>query len=441
MSEVSKRTRQLGIAFLTLAALTLVLGILTYDRGTLMMEHYISPMIFVFAGLTLFSGRYGKRLDYWLGMAFVAWYVISRILMKELYLDYSYSFFANLSCVYLLAFPFALTMNDVGRKQGLKAVAASLAVCCGLMAWLAVLCALLGVLIKLPWFGAEFGIKATPIMRLVAGPHPNLCAALFLIALMLGIWLAVQLRRRWFTAVMALLSVGLYTGIALTVSRTVMLQVCCFAAGLVFVGALKMKIPALWKRLVIGIALAVVCAVLVFFSFGWITDGVSGLSAAMQAQAETVQEAAPMVAERSLLKDLSTMTGRTHIYKQIFELLKDRPSIYVTGLRNSEIVQVLRRYTNADSAHSSYLQTLLNMGLPALLIAIWFTLRAVWVSLRLIFSRKAAFGDQIIAVAILTLLVSTITESLLFSESITACNMPFFLLLGYAIESERALRA
>lgn len=444
MCETKDRTRCTGVVFLTLAALAQVFVMLSYVRGILVMQHYVSPLIFAFTGMTLFAGRYGKRLDYWLGVAFAFWYVVSRMLLKELYLNDSFLFFTNLCCAYLLAFPFAHTMDDVQRRTGLKAAAAVFVAGYGLMAWLSVLGALLGGVIVLPWLGTELGVSAE-LSRLVAGSHPNISGCLFLIAMMLGVWLIAQKPRRSVIVPVALLGIGLYIAVALTVSRTVMLQVSCLAAGLVVLGALRLRIPALWKRLAIGLLAGALCAALMFVSFGWVVDGVAGMSNGLRASAETVQETAaptaqPVVENRSLAKDLATMTGRTDIYRSIAQLIKDRPSVLLAGMRNSELVQVLHQYIDNEHTHNSFLQTLVNMGLPAMLLAIWFATRALWVSIRLVFSSKASFADQVLAVALLVLLVGTIPEPYLFSEYLTACNMPFFLMLGYAIETERKLR-
>jgi len=262
-----------------------------------------------------------------------------------------------------------------------------------------------------------------------------------LIALFSGIWLAAHLKRRWIIAAAVLMGVGLYIGIALTVSRTAMIQTSVLAAGLVFAAGLRMPLRALWKRVAVSLPLAAVCLLVVFLSFGWVTDGVSALSRSMNAVAEAAMPAQEtvLVIERDIANDLTTMTGRTDIYRGILRMLKERPMTLLTGMRNSSMVNTLEKYIDNYHAHNSFLQTLVNMGIPGMLLAVWFAVRALWAAVRVIFSAKASFADQVLAVSVLTLLVGTIPEPYLFTEYLTACNFPFFLMLGYLLKVNEKL--
>lgn len=425
-----KPFKRIGLTFLVLAALMELLVAYSYGRGTLAMEHYAGPMIFAFSGMTMCMGRYGKNKDLWVGAAFVGWYVLSRILLRELYLDYSYLFLCNLSCAYLLALPFARTMDDADKKQGLMLVSVVFAVGYGVLAWLSVLAALYGVQLTLPVLGSELGVNPLDL-RLYANTHPNISACLFLIGLAMAIWLAVHFKRRWVTAAALVLGVGMYIGIALTVSRTAMIQAGVLAAGIVFISAMRLPVKTMWKRTAVSLLLAAACLAVVFLSFGWTADGFSMLAQSVKAQAE---ESAVIVAQRDIVGDLATMTGRTDIYMQILKMISERPMTLLTGMRNSEIVHTLEKYIHNYHAHNSFLQTLVNMGIPGLLMALWFAVRALWASVRLVFSRRAAFADQVLAMFLLTLLVGTIPEPYLFTEYLTACNFPFFLVLGYVLQ-------
>lgn len=428
-----KRMKFFSVAALGFAALALVLVAYSFERGVLVMMHYVCPLVCAFAGIALVGGRYRKQPDLWMGAAFVGWYVVSRMLLGERYLDHSFMMFSNLCCAYLLALPFARCTGDGLRKHGLKTVSVIFVTAYGVLAWAGVFSALLCTPFTLPGLGTGISIRAD--RRLWAGNHPNISACMFLLAIMLGVWLIAVSRRRWLAVPAVLLAAGAYAGIALADSRTVMLQAGCFAAGAVFLGMLRLPVRALWKRMVIGLVAGAACLALVFVSFGWAAQLIADASANMSALAETVQKT--KVAARSIWKDLATMTGRTNIYTKLLKAVAERPSILGAGLLNSEIVQVIRKASGAEHAHNAYLQTLLNMGLPGLLMAAYFTVRAVWTACRLVFSRSAAFADQLLAVMLMVLLVSAVSEPYLFTEYLTIANMPFFLIFGYTLEAQR----
>ena len=190
----TKRIRFFGVLFLTLACMAEVLVAFSFDRGIRTMGNYVSILVFAFAGFTLLQGRYRRQIDLWVGAAFCAWFVISRIMLGETYLDYSFTILCNLCCAYLLCFPFARSMQDGRKKTGLTAAALVLSIGYTLLAWVSVLAATTGEMVYLPVLGTRIGIMTG---RLEAGAHANISALLFLTALMMTVWLAAQKRRRW----------------------------------------------------------------------------------------------------------------------------------------------------------------------------------------------------------------------------------------------------
>lgn len=456
----NRRLRLISLCMIVLAACTELLVVLCYERGVLVRNTYLAPAVFAFAGMTLLCGRYQKRLELWLGAAFCAWYVVSRVLMGELYLEHSYLYLCNLCAAWMLALPFAHAVQDE-RQMGMRLFSWIYFLGFGALAWLSFLPVLQGGAMQLPWFGTEMGLGADD-RRLTIGLHPNGTGVMLLISLMMGVWLLASHRRRWLILPAALLMLGLYAGIGLTVSRTVMVQTGCFAGGLAAIACLRL-LPwkAWWKKLLVALPVAAVCVVVVFLSFGLVTSGTETLIKTMGADAEAFPGKTGLsysdyysypnypnvgslyeqglIAQRSLLEDAATLTGRTDIWRGIARMVRDNPRVLLTGTLNSSLEGVLMKYTEHTHAHNALLHTLCNMGLPAMLIALFFTLRAVWCAARLLLSPAASFSNQVLAVMLLVWLLGSIPESSLFVESFTPCNIPFFLTLGYALEAERKL--
>ena len=413
-------------------ACALALLFLSEERGTLVISHYVCPLVFAFAGMTLLEGSTRQKTAYWIGSAFVAWFAVSRILLKELYLDDSFTTFACQSCTYLFAFPFAYNAKS---KNGLRIASVIWIIVYSLVAWIGVFSAVYSQNITLPLFKTEI-LMDPKELRLYAGGHPNFAACMFMLAFMLAVWFAAQLRTRCKLFPFLLACIGCYAGIALADSRTVMIQIACFSAGLAFTRVTHTPLKNNWKKYLLASLAGIICLVVVFAGFDWVKLSVTALANNVTAHAEEVEK--QVVAKRVLLD--TTLTGRTYIYRKLIQLIQQQPRIFLAGMRNSELTRTILKATRTFHAHNSYLQTLLHMGLPALLMAFYFTVMAVWKSLKLIFNSRAAWTDQILAIMLLAFLLGTLTEPYLFSDFSLNANFPFFLILGYVLEAERKLK-
>jgi len=145
------------------------------------------------------------------------------------------------------------------------------------------------------------------------------------------------------------------------------------------------------------------------------------------------------VRSRPLEKDLATMTGRTQIYREVIEDLLSSPKKLLLGVTN-RFAAMPGDYAHA---HNAFLQVTVCLGLPALLMALWFCIRAVWLCARIVLLhlKAASAADLVLVSMVLTILLGTIPEAYLFYTGETyLCNIVFFLLYGYLIETERRLR-
>ena len=255
--------------------------------------------------------------------------------------------------------------------------------------------------------------------------------------MLLGGWLLADRFSVRRAALFLLPFLGLYTAVAFTGSRTVMLQFSFWMAGITVMLMMKSRLAAWKKVLACALAGAAVFAA-VFWGFGMLAAAAQNLEGLLpKAAAEEIR-----VMRRPIAEDLLTMTGRTEIYRAVFSLIGDQPKILLTGQLHSQMVQNLQHYHQAPHAHNSYLQILLNLGIPGLLTALWFTARTIWAAFRVFFTyaNRAAAREKLVALTAVTMLISAIPEVFLFSEYVTLYNFTFFLLFGYLIAVEKRLR-
>lgn len=425
MSECKQK--KMGLVVILILALGVLAPMLHLEHGTLAMNHLIAPVLFAFWGFWVLTGCYGRKNLYaWLGIAMIGWFYVSRVILGEPLLDESYSRLCGLCAAYLLALPFAGVMRDHVRKRGLLAVAVCYVAVMGVLGWLSIYAAFIGEIVTLPYLDTHIHISYG---RLWMNTHPNTSACMLLIAFMLGVWLITRVRSRVVHGLILAALAGMYLGIALTVSRTSMIQLACFVGGIIALGVLHLSIKTKWKRIALAVPAAAVCAVLVFLSFSLAVDGINSMHA--------LAESPKLIMERGFLDNLPTLTGRTGVYERAIQMLTTQPRLLLFGVLDSEWMEVIRPGIEDVHAHNSFLQTVLNYGLPALLLALALVFCALRSSLKLILNDKAAFSDQLLAGTLLVLLIGTITEPYLFTDNLTICNFAFMLVLGYVIETER----
>lgn len=439
--------RTLATAFLAVAACTLILWSLSYDRAVLVMQYYTGPMALVFLGLNLQRGVYGRRSPYLLGITFVLWFVISRVLNGELYLQNSWWHLSSLCVTYLLAFPFAFATDDGQRRRGLTVVAWLFSIAFSLLAWLSVIAIVRGQNIVLPFLGSELGAESS---RLTANQHPNGSAMLFLIAFVFSLYLAAHLRKRWVLFPAALMCLGCYLGIALTVSRTVMVELSLVMGAVAFLGCMRLKkLRRAALRFVCAAAAFVLAFGLCYASFDFAVRGVTAVQQKQLLPTAAAQQQEPtptpvpenVIKTRPMGKDLATLTGRSSIWNGAMSVIRNDPKVALIGILDSEYVPRINEFMvfKVTHVHNAWLQTLLNLGLPALLMALCFTFLALRAGIRMLLIHKVRWEDQLLALMPLLFLVNSLTECVLFVEMFSYANFAVFLSLGYLLEREKTL--
>lgn len=432
--EPTRRAWRTNLVVLIIGTLATVFYQLSAARAEPALQHYVGPLCLLFLGV-LWVTPHRRSADLYVAAAMLGWYLISRVFNRELYLEDSYTAFCWLLVVYAVGFGFS-AMDDPERCAGLRAAGAVLFVAMGVFAWLAVIGVLLRTTLVLPRLGTEFGLAN---QRLITSTHANPSAAMFLLGLFLGVWLLLSGCGRRLRPLMILLMVGQYAGIALSVSRTVMVQASCAAAlALLFFLLRRLKLPRM-PRALCAVAAACAALLVVYMSFG-VTVQLCNRVALSGAEAEAA------VQERPLGKDLATLTGRTDIYRRCFQLMREHPVTLLGGVRglldvSAETTPLLWKYKIPYHAHNAYLQSIFLMGIPGLLAALYFSLRAAVLACRVLFvhAARSTPAQKWLAIAAPCLLINAFLEAFLFANYLPLYNFGFFLILGYLREIDRAL--
>lgn len=451
-----------------------------HDVTNVLLQRLLLVLVVLFwIASAILLRRSHRRLPVMLPLIMVLWFLVIQSIphTDQLHLRHFGFFFG----VYLLAFPYAVVTGDADRQTGLKTIAKYLIAAALVLVFQTVLLladlvpAFLESEFKLYWQGA----RIHPMM------HPNYAARVFLIgiAFCLGFFFQISGKPR---KALLLVAIALqFFALSLTNSRTVIPFACLLVGGTVFFVIFK-GTP---RQFLLGFitALAVTAALLLAYLglFQWnsdrlaaaqcqsqaaegiragassdITDPISvpvvTLSAAPVRGSVSTLAAAPAVApspapvivsvnalqseggQHTLAQDMHNLNGRTTIWRAALQGLKEDPMILIRG---ADSIDALIGHTGGLHLHNAWLQTLFQLGLPALAISLIFTVQAVWTSLYLLFHGKADLRKKIIAMLLLCLLVSAVSEPSLFCTGGKwhFADFVFFLCLGYAVQWRKQL--
>ena len=150
-----------------LGAYTLLL--LSWERGSLTMERYALPVAFAFFGAAVCRG--GVRGGVWAGPLFLLWFVVSRMLLGENYLETSSMDFALMAPAYLVALPFAFTQDGERRKLGLRVFCWFISLSAAVLAWVGVAAVMTRSTITFPFFGVTSYLSGYRLF--LSDMHPN----------------------------------------------------------------------------------------------------------------------------------------------------------------------------------------------------------------------------------------------------------------------------
>lgn len=406
--------------------------------GFYFMENYIIIPTMLFLGMA-FGKPLSKsaRRQFWLPLLMVGWFFITQTLHYSM--DMEVRPVGLFTSVYCLAYLFASFTQDGSKQWGLAMTSMAYI---GAALVLVLLSSMMAVGIlpgflksRVFWDGA----------RLSAMWQPNLCALIFMMGTALSLYNLVQAKQKWIKVLFLVAAVILFFFLALTNSRTAIIMCCCFIGGTLFFCIYNGS----WRRFAIG-AVAALAVIVLLFSFAHTIFQFNGdrLVAQYSQQPESEDASAVKVdsetgettlvavsGQGSLAENLTNFNNRTTIWKGSLQGAFENPRILLMGVDHSRPVLAQYIFFEPHHAHNSWLEVLLCLGLPGLMLVLAFTGIAIWNIWITVWGKNTTLAQKMIALLVLCLMGSGVLEPYLFFSTVYFhyTDFLFFLCLGYLI--------
>ena len=399
-----------------------------------------------------------------LAAAAIGWFVIAQCIHKISGMENHPM--ATVFFVYLMAFPFA-AMTDDRENAGLRwiggmFVASSLVLVC------------YTVLLLLGWVPAGLephvfwdGARLHPMW------HPNIAASYFMIGIGFCLMFCAQ-ARNWPTRCLLLAAMAAQLmAMALTNCRTTLLLTGALLGGTLFFLIFKGS----WKGFVLGLVTAAVVLVGTFklsgMFFQWNNDRLLAAYGASQAavpesteteqlemnavveipaeeipaaEEPAVETTAPDLVimeetgiiigdneQRDLSEDMRSLNGRTQIWEATFKAIRESKSILLWGTEYSGFMISRHHWFDVVHAHNAWLETLMRLGLPGLLISLVFTALSILSAAKLLLNKQTVMWKKIAAMMTMCVMATGFLEPYLFITNVYyhVTDFAFFFLTGY----------
>ena len=369
-----------------------------------------------------------------LAVAAASWFVIVQCIHKLQGMENHPM--ATVFFIYLMAFPFA-ALTDDRKNLGFRWIGGMFVTASLVLVFYTVLLLLdlvpAGLAAHLYWDGA----------RLHALWHPNINACYFMIGIGFSAAFCAQARKPWVKVLLLAIIAVQFLAMALTNCRTVLLMTGALLGGIVFFRIFRGS----WKQLLLGLMAAAVLLVGSFKLSGmlyqWNNDRL--LASVSVSQEETLDpEDTPVVDDDTgvlvgdnwqgtLASDMRTLNGRTYIWKSALTAIRDSKALALWGTEYSGTVISVYNPFPVVHGHNSWMEALLRMGLPGLLLSLIFTAISVWSAAKLVLNRDTELWKKIIAMTTMCLLVAGFLEPYLFITNVYyhVTDFIFFFLTGY----------
>lgn len=432
-----KRSKRFHWVLSIALALFYVLYMLTLDTvasSLLILRGYGSMVVFLLLGGALYRGSLSLKSPATLGLVFILWYLLSRVFLGDTYLQRSAVTFADIAVLYGLALPFAALSNDGEKRQVLDILAVLFALTMAVLAWMSLYLAVTGNSILMPKSGFGFGMGSDSRLAIL-GQNPNHSAPLMALGIFLTVYLLARYRNKWLLLPGLLGIVGMYGALSLTVSRTAFYGMVATSGVLAALMASRIPVKKNGVKALVIAAAAAVSMLIVYVGFNGSIRLLSGLAASAQGLGNGVA----MTSGRDMSVEVQNMSGRGAIYSAIFQTLREQPQILLRGNLDTDLMLRVSEIVGAEKlhCHNSFLQVLMYMGLPGLLIVLGLCVQLALSMLKLFFARNSTMAEKFLSLVPIYLLVSSLAESLIFVPWMNLCwsllNFWFLLLCGYIL--------
>lgn len=421
---------------------------LFYGYGTYLMKGYmiIPCMLFLGSALTQKLSSTAKRCLL-LSAAMVIWFVAAQA--NHFFSGMGNTCFGTFLVLYLLAFPYAAVMEDGRKATGLSWIGGFY------VAYALVMVVLAGMLLldmvpealnaSVKWEGARVSLIS----------HPNGGGCIMMLGIGCSLYFMTRLKQKWAKCIVAALTVLEFVVLILTNSRTTVLLTSALVGGLVFF----MIWNGSWKRFLAGLAAALAIIVVLFSLSGALFNfhSEAQLKKLLEDESKvhgsqiirTDKETGKMTlsgkdgAQDSLMKDMGSLNGRTKIWKAAFTALQDNPDTMLWGTENIAAEISYRNSFSVVNAHNSWIQIWMQLGVPGFLLAMLYTLTALWNAWKLVWRKDADLSQKVVAMLVVCIMGAGFLEVYLFANDLVFSNFIFFLCTGYLIQwnAEAAAKA
>ncbi len=427
MFQALKNQRNLlAGAFLALMMLTLVLVGMPSREG-LLVSAYLWPAAIVLTLLTVVMLCKKPSLIGFVGVGLACWFWVCTIANGDHYLRFNLRFLYGVVLTFGVALPLFLLLEGKQRERWLTALVVCIAGAAVFVALLGSYACLMDRRIALPGMEGEIGIISYRLYGF--GKHPNELGCLMNLG-MLSLLILVFKSNKVLVKLGCLLAMlPICFAMSLTVSRTAIAVTALILGGGCLVAT---TVKGGWKRWIIGVVLMGAVFAVSLYSMLTVIPKLlpSGAPVPAQTQAPApvageaadaaVPEQAPVsheernghIWQRSLTDGLGTFSMRTDIWKAGLEYIRQNPRTLLLGNTDGQVARIPQRLLGRPEyhMHNSYLEMLLQTGIPGLAAYLFIQLSMLWYAAKQFFSKNTPSWRKVLAAAPVAMLPCTLME-------------------------------